>query len=104
MSASAIAASSSEPVKSPNSKGKADQPSADAKPVNKVVLVSIDGWGLSKEKNGNAILNAETPNMDKLSKEFLHTKLDASGLAVGLPAGVMGNRCGRQHIAQWQTA
>jgi 2,3-bisphosphoglycerate-independent phosphoglycerate mutase len=46
---------------------------------------------LSSEKKGNAIANAHTPNMTSLSRDFLHTKLDASGLSVGLPAGVMGN-------------
>jgi 2,3-bisphosphoglycerate-independent phosphoglycerate mutase len=51
----------------------------------------LPGWGLSSEKKGNAIANAHTPNMTSLSRDFLHTKLDASGLSVGLPAGVMGN-------------
>jgi len=70
----------------------ADTPAAGAKPVNKVVLVSIDGWGLTSQVKGNAIANANTPNMTALSSApFLHTKLDASGLSVGLPAGVMGN-------------
>jgi 2,3-bisphosphoglycerate-independent phosphoglycerate mutase len=69
----------------------ADQPAAGSKNTQKVVLVSIDGWGLSSEKQGNAIANATTPNMIALSKDYLHTKLDASGLSVGLPKGVMGN-------------
>lgn len=61
-------------------------------PANRVCLIVIDGWGVSDEKNGNAILNADTPVMDKLAtvKEQYLT-LDASGLAVGLPAGLMGN-------------
>jgi len=81
MSAPAAAASSHKP----------DEPAPGAQPRNRVVLVSIDGWGLSSEKKGNAIANAHTPNMTSLSRDFLHTKLDASGLSVGLPAGVMGN-------------
>jgi 2,3-bisphosphoglycerate-independent phosphoglycerate mutase len=70
----------------------ADTPAAGAAPINRVVLVSIDGWGISAEKKGNAIANASTPNMTQLSSApHLWTKLDASGLSVGLPAGVMGN-------------
>lgn len=56
----------------------------------KVCLIVIDGWGISENKHGNAILNAETPVMDELSRgEYL--TLDASGLSVGLPEGLMGN-------------
>lgn len=57
-----------------------------------VCLIVIDGWGLSEDHHGNAILNANTPVMDELCKtqgQFL--PLEASGLAVGLPAGLMGN-------------
>ncbi|GAU91515.1 hypothetical protein RvY_03753 [Ramazzottius varieornatus] len=58
----------------------------------KVCLIVIDGWGLSEEKTGNAILNANTPVMSGLSTNGeQYTTLDASGLAVGLPAGLMGN-------------
>lgn len=58
----------------------------------KVCLIVIDGWGISEEKNGNAILNANTPVMDKLSSDKpRYLTLDASGEAVGLPAGLMGN-------------
>lgn len=56
----------------------------------KVCLIVIDGWGISEETKGNAIKNAETPVMDALTKgEYL--TVDASGLAVGLPVGLMGN-------------
>lgn len=58
---------------------------------NKVVLICIDGWGLSKNEKGNAILRAKTPNVDHLSKSPIFAELDASGLEVGLPKGVMGN-------------
>jgi len=68
-----------------------DMPEAGSKPSDRVVLVSIDGWGIRKEKEGNAILNANTPNMDALEKEALFCQIDASGLCVGLPEGVMGN-------------
>lgn len=58
----------------------------------KVCLVVIDGWGISEEKNGNAIVNAKTPVMTKLSQvDGKYVTLDASGEAVGLPAGLMGN-------------
>eukprot|EP00742_Colponemidia_sp_Colp-10_P003854 GILJ01004104.1.p1 GENE.GILJ01004104.1~~GILJ01004104.1.p1 ORF type:complete len:532 (+),score=69.97 GILJ01004104.1:48-1598(+) len=57
----------------------------------KVCLICIDGWGLSTEDNGNAILHANTPVMDGFQKNQLWAALDASGLAVGLPEGVMGN-------------
>lgn len=60
--------------------------------MSKVCLIVIDGWGLSDEKKGNAILNAKCPNMDKMSQaKGKFVTLDASGEAVGLPAGLMGN-------------
>eukprot|EP00117_Sycon_ciliatum_P038751 scpid51270/ scgid28748/ 2,3-bisphosphoglycerate-independent phosphoglycerate mutase len=55
-----------------------------------VCLVVIDGWGISDNVEGNAIANASTPVMDALS-QGTYTTLDASGLAVGLPDGLMGN-------------
>ncbi|CAI4224128.1 unnamed protein product [Auanema sp. JU1783] len=57
---------------------------------NKVCLVVIDGWGLSDEDYGNAIKAANTPVMDKLIKEN-STGIEAHGLHVGLPEGLMGN-------------
>ncbi len=56
-----------------------------------LVLVVLDGWGISAEKRGNAILAARTPNYNTLLTKFPHTELDASGTAVGLPPGLMGN-------------
>ncbi|XP_013774379.1 2,3-bisphosphoglycerate-independent phosphoglycerate mutase-like [Limulus polyphemus] len=57
-----------------------------------VCLIVIDGWGISDHKMGNAILNARTPVMDKLvAAPDQYCTLDASGLSVGLPAGLMGN-------------
>ena len=51
----------------------------------------LDGWGLAKDKTVSAIDTAKTPVMDRLFKEYPHSKLEASGLAVGLPDGQMGN-------------
>ncbi|XP_065919283.1 2,3-bisphosphoglycerate-independent phosphoglycerate mutase-like [Dysidea avara] len=57
-----------------------------------VCLIVIDGWGVAEHVKGNAILNAATPVMDELAqKKDQYVTLDASGLAVGLPAGLMGN-------------
>ncbi len=54
-------------------------------------LVIFDGWGVSAGRVANAILKAKTPTMDRLYAASAHTELDASGGAVGLPPGVMGN-------------
>ena len=56
-----------------------------------VVLMILDGYGLNKEKRGNAVLEANTPVMDRLMKECPFVEGNASGLAVGLPDGQMGN-------------
>ncbi len=56
-----------------------------------VVLMVLDGYGLSEEKEGNAIYMANTPVMDKLMSEAPFVKGYASGLSVGLPDGQMGN-------------
>uniref|UniRef100_A0A914UJ64 2,3-bisphosphoglycerate-independent phosphoglycerate mutase n=1 Tax=Plectus sambesii TaxID=2011161 RepID=A0A914UJ64_9BILA len=55
-----------------------------------VCLIVIDGWGISEEKHGNAILNAKTPVMDKLCSGNW-TQIEAHGEHVGLPDGLMGN-------------
>jgi 2,3-bisphosphoglycerate-independent phosphoglycerate mutase len=54
-------------------------------------LVVLDGWGYRPEREGNAIALANTPTWDALVHKHPRTLLDASGLAVGLPAGQMGN-------------
>jgi len=59
--------------------------------IRPLVLVVIDGFGCRKEREYNAIAQAETPRFDRLYRECSWTTLDASGLAVGLPAGQMGN-------------
>ena len=56
-----------------------------------VVLMVLDGYGLNERTEGNAIAMANTPVMDKLMKECPFVKGQASGLAVGLPDGQMGN-------------
>lgn len=56
-----------------------------------VTLIILDGFGLRKEKFGNAIASAGTPSLDKLIKMYPNTSLKASGNAVGLPEGQMGN-------------
>jgi 2,3-bisphosphoglycerate-independent phosphoglycerate mutase len=61
------------------------------KKFNQVLLVIFDGWGLREEKDGNAIANANKPFFDSLWENYPHSKIDASGEAVGLPEGESGN-------------
>jgi 2,3-bisphosphoglycerate-independent phosphoglycerate mutase len=56
-----------------------------------VALVVLDGWGCAPPGPGNAVELDETPTFDRLWRTFPHTTLDASGPAVGLPPGQMGN-------------
>jgi 2,3-bisphosphoglycerate-independent phosphoglycerate mutase len=56
-----------------------------------VALVVLDGWGCAPPGPGNAVELADTPIFDRLWAEDPHTTLEASGEAVGLPAGQMGN-------------
>ena len=58
---------------------------------NNVLLMILDGYGLRKETKNNAVLQANTPFINKLFKEELNTSLDCHGNEVGLPEGVMGN-------------
>ena len=55
------------------------------------VLMILDGYGLNERKDGNAVAEAKTPVMDKLMEECPFVKGNASGMAVGLPEGQMGN-------------
>ncbi|PWL29742.1 2,3-bisphosphoglycerate-independent phosphoglycerate mutase [uncultured Roseivirga sp.] len=57
----------------------------------RVLLMILDGWGLALDKKVSAIDHANTPVMDKLFETYSHSRLEASGLAVGLPEGQMGN-------------
>src|SRR3989344_6377471 len=56
-----------------------------------VALIVLDGWGYREETKDNAIAAAKTPFFNELWKNYPHTLLEASGLAVGLPEGQMGN-------------
>ena len=55
------------------------------------VLMILDGYGLNNETKGNAVAEAKKPVMDKLMAECPFVQGNASGLAVGLPDGQMGN-------------
>ncbi len=58
---------------------------------NKVLLLILDGWGVSQGHKGDAIKAARTPYYDSLLDKCPHTLLQASGVYVGLPDGIMGN-------------
>ncbi len=60
-------------------------------PGKTVVLVICDGWGEAPPSAGNAITLANTPTFDRWRREYPWTTLEASGQAVGLPPGLMGN-------------
>src|SRR5690349_18823147 len=57
----------------------------------RVLLMILDGWGIAKNKKVSAVDQAKTPFMDSLYPRYAHSRLEASGLAVGLPEGQMGN-------------
>ncbi len=57
----------------------------------KVILMILDGWGIATQKEVSAIDAANTPFMDNVLQKYSHSTLEASGLAVGLPEGQMGN-------------
>lgn len=61
---------------------------ADRKPI---MLLILDGWGISQNKEGNAVAQANTPYYDSLISTYPNTLLKASGEDVGLPEGQMGN-------------
>lgn len=56
-----------------------------------IALIIMDGYGINSTTEGNAIAAANTPNLDSYMKNYPNTQLLASGLAVGLPDGQMGN-------------
>ena len=60
----------------------------DVKPT---MLMILDGYGAREELQGNAIKAAKTPNLDRIFSSYPYTELNASGMAVGLPEGQMGN-------------
>jgi 2,3-bisphosphoglycerate-independent phosphoglycerate mutase len=65
----------------------------------KVLLMILDGWGLTDNYQYSAIAQAKTPFIDALYKKYPSSQLQASGMAVGLPDGQMGNsEVGHMHI------
>jgi len=56
-----------------------------------VVLVVLDGWGISENKKGNVLAEANLPTVKKLDDYYPHVALQASGISVGLPWGEAGN-------------
>nr|YP_009393260.1 phosphoglycerate mutase [Symphyocladiella dendroidea]ARW61822.1 phosphoglycerate mutase [Symphyocladiella dendroidea] len=59
--------------------------------ISPIILTILDGWGYSEETKGNAIKIANTPNIDKIWKDYPKSILSASGEDVGLPKNQMGN-------------
>lgn len=59
--------------------------------MKKAALIILDGWGYRPEREANAVAQAGTPNIDRLLAACPWTTLGASGMAVGLPEGQMGN-------------
>jgi len=60
-------------------------------PLGPITLLILDGWGVSRVTKGNAIASARTPVYQDMLQRYPHSLLDASGTAVGLPPGLMGN-------------
>jgi len=56
-----------------------------------LLLMILDGWGINPESEANAVAQAKTPNMTRLCAEYPAGEIDGCGMAVGLPAGQMGN-------------
>ncbi len=63
------------------------------------MLMVLDGWGHRNDPECNATLPANTPALSRLSRDYPHTLIETSGLAVGLPPGQMGNsEVGHQNL------
>lgn len=60
-------------------------------PRRPVILIILDGFGVNPSKQNNAVYEAPTPNLDDFFSRYPHTLINASGTAVGLPDGQMGN-------------
>lgn len=58
---------------------------------NRMLLMILDGWGIGNKTKSDVIYTANTPNMDRLMKQYPTSQLLTSGRNVGLPDGVMGN-------------
>jgi 2,3-bisphosphoglycerate-independent phosphoglycerate mutase len=59
--------------------------------IEPVILIILDGFGINPKREGNAVANASTPNLDALLRNYPNSRLSMSGEDVGLPAGQMGN-------------
>ena len=57
--------------------------------MQKFLLIILDGFGLRDEREGNAVAQANTPNLDRLLNECPLSKIETSGMFVGLPDGIM---------------
>jgi 2,3-bisphosphoglycerate-independent phosphoglycerate mutase len=66
-------------------------PNISGVPRRPVILLILDGFGVNPSKRNNAVAEARTPNLDTYFARYPHTLLQASGTAVGLPDGQMGN-------------
>ncbi|MDH5714825.1 MAG: phosphoglycerate mutase (2,3-diphosphoglycerate-independent) [Candidatus Aminicenantes bacterium] len=67
--------------------------------VKNLLLLILDGWGFNDEQYGNLIAQAHTPVMDELWSKYPSTRLKASGSAVGMPEGTVGNsEAGHLHL------
>ena len=55
------------------------------------MLIILDGFGLREEREGNAVAQANTPNLDQMLSECPVSNIETSGRSVGLPDGIMGN-------------
>jgi len=76
-----------------------DKPVGHPDAKKRLLLIILDGWGHNDNAEGNLIARARTPVMDELLKRHPWTTLDASGTAVGLPDGTVGNsEAGHLHI------
>ena len=65
----------------------------------RIILLILDGWGINDSPEGNLIARANTHTMDRIMGMYSHTRLKASGEAVGLPEGTVGNsEAGHLHI------
>ncbi|MFL7791220.1 MAG: alkaline phosphatase family protein [Anaerolineae bacterium] len=74
-------------------------PEGIARERRRVMLVIADGWGARDDAYGNMILEAPTPSMDQLQRDWPSTRLEAAGEAVGMPSGTVGNsEAGHTHI------
>src|ERR1700684_394759 len=55
------------------------------------ILIVLDGWGIGKQNDTNPVFVAKTPTLDWVAQNYPVTSIQASGIAVGLPWGEVGN-------------